>query len=326
MHALAFFDAKPYDGQWFDAFKEELEIRYFEVKLSAHTAPLAAGCRAVCCFVNDDVGEDTLRALKQIGVELIALRCAGYNHVAIGAAQKLGLRVVRVPAYSAHAVAEHALALLLTLNRKTHKAYNRTRDFNFSLNGLTGFDLYGKVMGVIGTGLIGRAFARIALGLGMRVIGYDPYPNSELGIEYLPLDELLRQSDVISLHCPLTADTRHMIDARAFSLIKKGAILINTSRGELIESRALLTALEQGHLGGAALDVYEEEAGLFFEDNSSRLIHDDVLSLLVTKPNVIVTSHQAFLTHEALQAIAQQTLENVQNFYNGKALNNEVLP
>lgn len=324
---IAFFDAKPYDELSFTRRNRELgdryDIRYFESKLTAQTAQLAAGCEGVCAFVNDTLDAETLATLRELGVRVIAMRCAGYSNVDFKAAYG-HINVLRVPAYSPHAVAEHAMALLLAVNRKLCKAYNRTRDFNFSIAGLTGVDLYGKTVGVIGTGKIGRAFMAICKGFGMRVVAYDPYPAPDSDIEYLPLDELLRASDVLSLHCPLTEQSRHILDARAFSLMKDGVFLLNTSRGALIDSAALLDALNNGKVRGAGLDVYEEEADYFFEDRSGAPVRDDILALLLTRPNVLLTSHQAFLTEEALANIAETTLQNLDEFFAGGALTNEV--
>lgn len=324
MEKIAFFDTKPYDREWFDAANKSFEICYFEGRLRPASVRLAEGCRAVCAFVNDEINEETIRRLSYLGVEIIAMRCAGYNNVAVNAAAGK-LRIVRVPSYSPYAVAEHAMGLILSLNRKIHKAYARTRDFNFSLNGLTGFDLYGKTAGVIGTGKIGQVFIDICRGFGMNVIAYDPKPK-DIGIEYVTTDELFRRSDIISLHCPLTEQTRYIIDADAISLMKKNALIVNTSRGRLIDSEALLKALNEQRIGGAALDVYEEESDLFFEDNSDRIVTDEVLSLLVSRPNVLITSHQAFLTEEALKNIAEITLKNLEDYFSGRPLENEILP
>lgn len=324
MEKIAFFDTKPYDREWFDKINNgRYEIRYFEGRLRPENAKLAEGCEVVCAFVNDDVGERTVELLAKHGTRLIAMRCAGFNNVAVSAAAGK-MKIVRVPAYSPHAVAEHTMGLILCLNRKIHKAYIRTRDFNFSLVGLTGFDLYGKTAGVIGTGRIGRAFIDICRGFGMKVVAYDPYPAQNSDIDYVPVDELFAQSDIISLHCPLTESTKYIIDDRAISLMKSSALIVNTSRGQLIDSEALLKALNEKRIGGAALDVYEEESGLFFEDNSGRIITDEVLSILVSRPNVLITSHQAFLTEEALRGIAEVTLSNIDDFFAGRELKNEV--
>jgi D-lactate dehydrogenase len=323
MEKIAFFDTKPYDRVWFDRFNTDYELVYFESKLSARTAQLARGCSGVCAFVNDDIGADTIEILADCGVKVLAMRCAGYSNVDFRAAYNR-INVVRVPAYSPYAVAEYAMGMLLTLNRKLHKAYNRTRDFNFSLNGLTGVDLHGRTVGVIGTGKIGRVFIDICRGFGMKVIAYDLFPAKDSGIEYVTMDTLLRQSDVISLHCPLTEQTRYILDADAFSKMKDGVFIINTSRGALIDSSALLDALGSEKVRGAGLDVYEEEADIFFEDFSGTIIKDDVLSLLTACPNVLITSHQAFLTEEALENIAKITLHNLDRFFSGGELDNEV--
>lgn len=323
MKKVAFFDAKPYDREWFDRFNQRYELHYFESKLNSDTVELARGCDAVCAFVNDTLDAQTIEKLYQMGIKVIAMRCAGYSNVDFRAAYKK-IHVVRVPAYSPHAVAEHAMGLLLMVNRKLHKAYNRTRDFNFNISGLTGVDLYGKTAGIIGTGKIGRTFMELCRGFGMKIVAYDAFPNEQSDIEYVELDELLRRSDVISLHCPLTDQTRHMLDEAAFSKMKPGAFLINTSRGELVDSVALLKALDEGKIRGAGLDVYEEEADYFFADWSLNGVQDDVLSLLLNKPNVVITSHQAFLTEEALSSIAQITLNNLDEFFDNGPLTNEV--
>lgn len=323
MEKIAFFDTKPYDKEWFDKINKSYEICYFEGRLRPASVRLAEGCRAVCAFVNDDISAKTIELLAEQGVEVIAMRCSGFNNVDIAAAEGK-LRIVRVPAYSPYAVAEHAMGLIISLNRKIHRAYNRTRDFNFSLNGLTGFDLYGKTAGVIGTGNIGRVFIDICRGFGMKVIAYDPYPAEGSGIEYVSTEEIFRNSDIISLHCPLTEQTRYIIDDKAISLMKRNALIVNTSRGKLIDSEALLRALNEKRIGGAALDVYEEESDLFFKDNSDSIVTDEVLSILVSRPNVLLTSHQAFLTEEALRGIAEVTLSNLDDFFAGRELKNEV--
>ncbi|MFY9378693.1 MAG: 2-hydroxyacid dehydrogenase [Acutalibacteraceae bacterium] len=323
MKKIAFFDTKPYDKVWFDKTNTKYEIDYFEGKLNSKTARLAKGYDAVCAFVNDDIDEKTINALADFGVKVLAMRCAGYSNVDFKAAYEK-INIVRVPDYSPYAVAEHTMALLQTLNRKLHKAYNRTRDFNFSLIGLTGIDLHGKTAGVIGTGKIGRVFIDICRGYGMNVIAYDPFPAKDTDINYVDLDTLFRESDVISLHCPLTEETKHIIDEDAFAKMKKGTYIVNTSRGALINSCALLNALNDEKIRGAALDVYEEEADLFFEDFSGTIVKDDVLSLLISRPNVILTSHQAFLTEEALENIASTTIQNLDEFFEGKELTNEV--
>ncbi|WP_130837787.1 2-hydroxyacid dehydrogenase [Lachnoclostridium sp. Marseille-P6806] len=322
---IAFYDTKAYDKEYFDRenSRHGYEIVYHEEKLNPKTAVFARGAEAVCAFVNDDLGEKTLRALVENGVQLVALRCAGYNNVDFRYAYNR-IHVVRVPAYSPYAVAEHAAALLLTLNRHLNRAYNRTRDFNFSLVGLTGFDLHGKTAGVIGTGKIGRCFIDIMKGFGMNVLAYDPYPAKNSDLHYVGLDELLAESDVISIHCPLTKDNYHLINAETIAKMKPGVYLVNTSRGGLIDSEALLDGLLSGRIGGAGLDVYEEEADMFYEDNSGKIIADDVLARLLSLPNVLLTSHQAFLTRDALENIAGTTLGNIDDFFAGRALANEV--
>lgn len=316
---IAFFDAKPYDKPGFDAYSAGtgLEIKYFETKLNADTVSLANGFDGVCVFVNDTLNETVVDALYALGVRAVALRCAGFNNVDIRACFGK-LRVFRVPAYSPYAVAEHAMALLLTVNRHTNKAYIRTRDFNFSLAGLTGFDLHGKTAGVVGTGKIGRTFAGICAGFGMRVLAYDKFPSPDSGLSYVTLPELLAQSDVISLHCPLTSETQHMIGAAAIAGMKTGVVIVNTSRGALIDTEALIDGLKRRKIGAACLDVYEEESELFYEDRSDSIIEDDVLVRLISMPNVIVTSHQAFLTKEALNNIAATTVDNLLKFQRGE--------
>lgn len=316
---IAFFDAKPYDKPGFDAYSAGtgLEIKYFETKLNADTVSLASGFDGVCVFVNDTLNETVVDALYALGVRAVALRCAGFNNVDIRACFGK-LRVFRVPAYSPYAVAEHAMALLLTVNRHTNKAYIRTRDFNFSLAGLTGFDLHGKTAGVVGTGKIGRTFAGICAGFGMRVLAYDKFPSPDSGLSYVTLPELLAQSDVVSLHCPLTSETRHMIGAAAIAGMKTGVVIVNTSRGALIDTEALIDGLKHRKIGAACLDVYEEESELFYEDRSDSIIEDDVLVRLISMPNVIVTSHQAFLTKEALNNIAATTVDNLLKFQRGE--------
>jgi len=324
MDKIAFFDTKPYDKIYFNALKEKynIEIEYFESKLSPRTAVMAKGTRAVCAFVNDDIGKETISVLKENGIEMIAMRCAGYNNVDLAAADGI-ISVARVPEYSTHAIAEHALALLLTLVRKTHKAYIRTRDSNFSLNGFVGFDLHGKTLGVIGTGKIGATFIEIGRGLGMNVIAYDPFPS--LGyLEYVPLEELFARSDVISLHCPLTSETYHIINDYSIKQMKDKVFILNTSRGALIDTEALINGIKSGKIGGAGLDVYEEESEFFYEDLSESILKDDVLSRLIMMPNVLITSHQAFLTREALECIADTTLGNLRSFFDGEPLVNEI--
>ena len=323
MKKIAFFDTKPYDRTYFDKYGKNYEITYFEEKLNHHTAKITEGFDGVCAFVNSNINKMAVERMHERGVKIRAMRCAGFSNVDIAAAAGK-LAVVRVPAYSPHAVAEHTLALLLVLNRRIYRAYIRTRDFNFNINGLTGIDLYGKTAGIIGTGKIGRTFIDLCKGLGMKVIAYDPYPAEGSGIEYVPLDTLFRESDVISLHCPLTESSHHIIDREALGKMKDGAFLLNTSRGALVDSEALLEALTAGKLRGAALDVYEEEANLFYEDMSDKIIKDDTLALLVSRPNVLITSHQAFLTEEALDNIASVTIQNFDEFFAGKPLTNEI--
>lgn len=300
------------------------QLTFLEPRLTAQTASLARGHDVACSFVNDHVDRETLATLRELGVRLVALRSAGYNHVDLPAAAELGLRVVRVPEYSPHAVAEHAVALVLTLDRKIHRAFIRVRDGNFSLDNLLGFDLHGKTVGLIGTGRIGAAAATIFNGFGCRVLAYDVTQRTGLPVTYVPLDTLYQQSDIISLHVPLTPATHHMIDALALGRMKRGIMLINTSRGALIDTAALIAALKTGHVGTAGLDVYEEEEGVFFEDLSNRVLQDDVLARLLTFPNVVITSHQGFFTREALAAIAATTLGNVTAFERGEPLVNEV--
>lgn len=323
MEKIAFFDAKPYDREWFDKINKKHEVIYYECRLRPESARLAEGCKAACAFVNDVINAKTIDALSEMGVEVLLMRCAGFNNISLDAA-KGKLTILRVPAYSPYAVAEHAMGMILALNRKIPRAYIRTRDFNFSLVGLTGFDLHGKTAGVIGTGKIGQAFIDICKGFGMNVLAYDPHPADIDGVRYVETDELFGQSDIISLHCPLTRETRYIIDESAINLMKKSALIVNTSRGQLIDSEALLSALNDKRIGGAALDVYEEESGLFFEDNSDKIVTDEVLSLLVSRPNVLITSHQAFLTEEALRGIAEVTLRNFDDYLEEKELKNEV--
>lgn len=316
MKSILFFDVKEYEKPWFNKYNDEEYIfDYIESKLDEKTVALAKGYDGVCIFVNDRANGAVIRELASYDVKLIALRCSGFNNVDIIEAEKCGVEVARVPTYSPYSVAEHAMAMLLTLNRKIHKAYIRTRDFNFSLSHLMGFDLHGKTVGVIGAGRIGKTFINICQGFGMRVLCYDIHPDQSEKFEYVPLDILLAESDVVSLHCPLTPDTYHIIDKAAFDKMKFGCVLVNTSRGALIDSEALLTALREGKLGGACLDVYEEEADLFYEDKSATGVKDELFSLIVSRPNVIVTSHQAYLTREALDDIARTTLANFDGFF-----------
>jgi D-lactate dehydrogenase len=313
------FGVKVYERQFFTAANAAYghDLTYLEPRLTLQTAPLAEGFPAVCIFVNDQATAPILERLAQGGTKLLALRSAGFNHVDLNAAAQYGLTVVRVPAYSPYAVAEHAVALMLTLNRKTHRAYARVREGNFELEGLLGFDIHGLTAGIVGTGKIGIEVARILNGFGCRLLGYDPYPNPEaarLGLEYVPLDDLLARADIISLHTPLTPQTYHLIDEAAIAKLKPGVMLINTSRGALVDAAAAIEGLKSGQIGYLGLDVYEEEADLFFEDLSDRIIQDDVFARLLTFPNVVITGHQAFFTRNALRAIAETTLANIRDF------------
>ena len=323
MKKIAFFDSKKYDIESFNKINKNYELVYFEDKLNENTVVLAKGFDAVCVFVNDDINKIVLDRLYEYGIKVLVLRCAGYNNVDLKFALNK-IKVLRVPAYSPYAVAEHAMALILSLNRKIHKSYLRTREFNFNIVGFTGFDLHGKTVGVIGTGKIGQAFINICKGFGMNILAYDPYPNNTLGIRYVSLDELYKESDIISLHCPLTKETRHIIDEKAISKMKKSVMIINTSRGALIDSKSLLDSLKSKKISSAALDVYEEEAEVFFEDNSNEIIQDETLALLISLPNVIITSHQGYLTEEALDNIATVTFKNLDDFFNNENLENEI--
>lgn len=326
---FAFFDTKPYDKPSFDKYGEAsgVSFKYFETKLNEDTAELAHGYDGVCVFVNDTVNAAVIDKLYEMGVKVIALRCAGFNNVDLKHAEGK-LHVVRVPAYSPYAVAEHTMALLLTSVRRIHKAYIRTRDFNFSLSGMTGFDLHGKTIGVIGTGRIGRVFIDICRGFGMKILAYDKYPVANLDngdtIRYVGLDELFEKSDIISLHCPLTEDTYHIIDESSLAKCKKGVVILNTSRGALVDAEALLTAIKSRNVGAACLDVYEEEADFFFEDFSGHIIEDDILARLISMPNIIVSSHQAFLTEEALSNIAETTVNNIVEIFDRGTCENEL--
>lgn len=327
---IVLFSSKPYDQQSFSAaaLPNDWQVNFQDAHLRADTVGLAAGYEVVCAFINDDLSAPVLQQLVAGGTRLIALRSAGYNHVDLHAAQRLGLTVVRVPAYSPHAVAEHALALIMTLNRRTHRAFNRTREGDFSLRGLTGFDLHGKSVGIIGAGQIGLTFARIMAGFGCHLLIHDPLPVAQLsalGAQQVALDELLQRSDIISLHCPLNAATHHLINAARLQQMKRGVMLINTGRGALIDTPALIGALKSGQLGYLGLDVYEEEADLFFEDCSEQPLQDDVLARLLSFPNVLITAHQAFLTHEALAAIATTTRDNITAWQAGQPIN-QLLP
>ncbi len=328
MKKVVVFDSKPYDIKSLTEHNvNNYELKFFESKLTPDTAELAKGANVVCAFVNDDIGEEVINALYDLGVELIALRCAGYNNVDLKAVMKK-IRVVRVPAYSPYAVAEHALALIMSLNRKIHKSYYRTKDNNFNINGLLGFDMYGKTAGIIGTGKIGSILIDILKGLGMKVLAYDAFPREELAEEkcfsYVSIEELYKQSDVISLHCPLNADSHHMINEDSIKFMKDSVMIINTGRGQLIDTKALIAGLKDAKVGFAGLDVYEEESEYFFEDFSSSVIKDDVLTRLLTFPNVLITSHQAFFTKEALKNIADTTFKNIEQFYSKEDLENEI--
>lgn len=324
---IAVFGTKSYEREQLAAANERYghELTFLEPRLGCATVDLAAGFPAVCVFVNDKVGADVLERLAVGGTRLLALRCAGFNNVDLTAAKHRGITVCRVPAYSPYAVAEHAVALLLTLNRKTHKAYNRVREGNFALDGLMGFDLHGKTAGIIGTGKIGATMCRILGGFGCRVLAFDLQQNPEaVGAAYVPLDRLLTEADVISLHCPLTPQTRHLISDAALSAMKRDVILINTGRGGLVDTHAVIRALKSGRIGALGLDVYEGEDGIFFEDASGTGVRDDVLARLLSFPNVLVTGHQAFLTREALANIADTTLANVRRFERGEACSNQI--
>ena len=324
MKTIAFFDAKSYDKESFMKFSDdELSFRFFENKLNSDTVSMAACCDAVCVFVNDNIDKNVIEQLEKFSVGIIALRCAGYNNVDLKAARGR-IKVVRVPAYSPYAIAEHAMGMILMLNRKLHRAYIRTRDHNFSLEGLIGFDLKDKTVGIIGTGKIGKCFGDICKGFGMNILGYDPYENREFCGKYVTLEELLQNSDIISLHCPLTKDNLRIINTKTLSKCKDGVLIINTSRGRLVDTQSLIDGLKSGKVIAAGLDVYEEETDIFFEDYSDEIIKDDTLSTLISMPNVIVTSHQAFLTHEALSTIAKTTIKNLLDFFDNKPLENEI--
>jgi len=325
------FSSKKYDRTYLEKSNGNggnHELTFVEAHLSETTATLAQEADCVCAFVNDELGATVLKKLAKNGVRLIALRSAGFNHVDLQAAEELGITVARVPAYSPYAVAEHAVALLMSLNRKIHRAYTRVREANFSLHGLTGFDMHGRTVGIVGAGKIGEVFAKIMTGFGCEVLAHDKVQTEScrnLGVEYVGLDELLGRSDVISLHCPLTPETEHLIDERALSLTKKGVHLINTGRGALVDTKALIRGLKSQHIGGVGLDVYEEEEDLFFEDLSTTIIQDDVFARLLTFPNVLITSHQGFFTEEALSKIAETTINNITAFETGKGELHQVL-
>ena len=330
---IAVFSAQPYDRRFLDEVNRRQgtalasELIFFEPALSLKTVALAQGCEVICAFVNDVLDAPVLQSLHDAGVRAILLRCAGFNNVDLLAAERLGFFIARVPAYSPEAVAEHTLAMILTLNRHTHRAYNRVREGNFSLDGLLGFTLHGKTAGIVGTGKIGVATARILNGFGCRVLGYDPFPSAAfdgLG-ERVELDELLAASDIVSLHCPLTDSTRHLINQESIAKMKPGAMLVNTSRGALIDTGAVIAGLKTRHLGHLAIDVYEQESALFFKDRSSDIIDDDVFQRLMTFPNVLVTGHQGFFTEEALREISEVTFANLQCFVQGTHCENRVL-
>lgn len=322
---IAFYDTKPYDKIWFEPLSEQYgyEIKYFEYRLSADTAILAKGFDAVCVFVNDTVNKEVIDILYGLGIRAVLLRCSGYNNVDFKAAYEK-IHILRVPSYSPHAVAEHAAALLLTVNRKTHKAYARTRDFNFNISGLMGTDLHNKTAGIIGTGKIGQIIIRILRGFGMQIIAYDPYPAPDADFDYVSLDEIMEKSDVISLHCPLTKETTHIISKNTIDKMKPTVIIINTSRGALINTADLIDGLKERKIGAVGLDVYEEEDEFFFEDKSQDIVDDEELVLLTAFPNVLITSHQAFFTREAMQAIAIVTMENMYAFEHNNYFENEI--
>jgi len=327
---IALFSSMSYDVEYFELANRlfQFDITHFEARLKPHTAHLAAGFEAVCVFVNDVVNRESLTILKDHGVKIVALRCAGFNNVDLAAAKSLGITVVRVPAYSPEAVAEHALALILTLNRKTHKAYNRVREGNFSLERLTGFNLTGKVVGIVGIGKIGTAFSSIMKGIGCRVIAYDKYQDKTLiksGIEYVSLEKLLSLSDIISLHCPLTPETAYLVNRQTIAMMKHGVMLINTSRGGLVDTHDAIESLKNGQLGYLGIDVYEQEEKLFFRDRSEEILQDDEIARLMSFPNVLITAHQAFFTREALEQIASTTLGNLKVFSENAAVPNEVI-
>ena len=325
---VAVFSSKPYDQKSFtQVLPSDLEMEFFETRLTEHSVGLAKGFDAVCVFVNDELNANVLQQLANMNIKGIALRCAGFNNLDLTHYQQLELKAARVPAYSPEAVAEHTVAMMMTLNRKLHKAYNRTKEDNFSLNGLLGFNIHNKTVGLIGTGKIGLATAKIMKGFGAKVVAYDPYPsdmNKQIGFDYVDLSTLLSSSDVISLHCPLTDDTHHIIDQQAISQMKQGVMLINTSRGGLVDTNCVIAALKNGQIGHLALDVYEQESELFFEDLSTSIVQDDVFQRLLTFPNVLITGHQGFFTEEALEQIAATTIYNLQCFANCKKSENQI--
>ena len=326
---VAIFSSKPYDRQVFERVNQQFnhDLHFFLPRLNPKTVELAKSYLAVCVFVNDVLDREVLTALYEGGTRLVALRCAGYDNVDLNVAAQLGIQVVRVPAYSPYAVAEHAIALILTLNRKIHRAYNRTREGNFALDGLLGFDLHGKTVGIVGTGKIGRIAGQILHGFGCQILAYDPFPNADFASQiatYVTWEELLAQSKIISLHCPLTSDNYHLINEQAIAMMQPGVMLVNTSRGGLIDTKAVIKGLKSRHLGSLALDVYEQEKSLFFEDLSAEIIQDDLFERLLTFPNVVITGHQAFFTAEALHNIAETTLNNIQAIEQGATCANQI--
>lgn len=328
MNKICMYDTKPYDKAFFDeinknVYNNKFDITYYESKLVKKSAVLAKDFDVAIAFVNDKIDKETIDILYNLNVRLLAMRCSGYNNVDIKYA-KGKIKIVRVPAYSPYAVAEYTMGMLLTLNRKIHRAYNRVREYNFSLNGLIGFDLKGKTIGIVGTGKIGKVFINICKGFEMNILAYDAYPDTNSDIKYVEFDELCKQSDIISLHCPLTKGTKHIINENSIKSMKDGVIILNTSRGALIDSEALLQAIKDKKIGGAALDVYEEESDLFYEDNSDTIIQDDIIARLISMPNVFLSSHQAFLTKEALLNIASTTLENIEKYFKGEENENEI--
>lgn len=325
MYRVSFYNAKSYDKNSFDKWKDyyQIDIEYHKYKLNEKTVKLAEGSDAVVAFVNDTINQKVIDKLCEYGIGVIAMRCAGFNNVDLEYA-KDRVKILRVPAYSPYSVAEHTMGLLLSLNRKLYRAYNRTREFNFSLNGLMGFDLHGKTIGVVGTGKIGKTFIQICKGFQMEILAYDPYPAKDLDIHYVAFEEICRKSDIISLHCPLVKDNYHLINETSIKKMKKGVFILNTSRGGLIDSEALLKGLISQKIGAAGLDVYEDETDIFYEDFSDKIVEDDVLARLISMPNVLVTSHQAFLTNEALTNIAEATLENLSDYFAGRPLKNQV--
>ncbi len=323
---IAFYSTKPYDRIYFEPMSREydIEIHFFELPCNEETIPLANGYDALCVFVNDYINKNMIKQLADMGVKAILLRCAGYNNVDVKAASKCGIPVLRVPSYSPQAVAEFAMALLLTVNRHTHRAYTRTRDFNMNINGFMGMDLYGKTAGVVGTGRIGQAMIKILSGFGMKILAFDPYPNSALDVEYTSIEDLFKRSDVITLHCPLTSETKHIVQAKTIEMMKNDVYLINTSRGDLIRTEDLIDGLLKKKFAGVGLDVYDEEGGVFYEDRSNDIIEDENLARLATFPNVLITSHMGFFTKEAVKAIAEVTLKNADAVQKGLPLENEV--